>query len=285
MKMRRFILSAALSASVCCLAAAAQPYGENRTLPADSAWGNPRVNEVNRAPMHATLDIENLPTVSLHGLWKFDWVENAWDRPEDYYRTDYDDKGWGTEQQNHVGTYRRWIEIPAGWKGQDVFAHFGSVTSNITLYVNGQYVGYSEDSKMEAVFDITPYIKPGEKNLLAFQVFRWCDGTYLEDQDFWRLNGVARESYLYARSPERLLALEATPDLDASYKNGTLAIKGKVTEGVQNVGLTLTSPEGRTVGRRWPISPLTVRSRLRPVSALPQNGRPRPPLSTVWTLW
>lgn len=282
MKMRRFILSAALSVSVC-LAAAAQPYGENRTLPADSAWGNPRVNEVNRAPMHATLDIENLPTVSLHGLWKFDWVENAWDRPEDYYRTDYDDKGWGTipvpgmwelngygdpvyvnncyvwrnffesrppqipEQQNHVGTYRRWIEIPAGWKGQDVFAHFGSVTSNITLYVNGQYVGYSEDSKMEAVFDITPYIKPGEKNLLAFQVFRWCDGTYLEDQDFWRLNGVARESYLYARSPERLLTLEATPDLDASYKNGTLAIKGKVTEGVQNVGLTLTSPEGRTV--------------------------------------
>ena len=233
--------------------------------------------------MHATLDIENLPTVSLHGLWKFDWVENAWDRPEDYYRTDYDDKGWGTipvpgmwelngygdpvyvnncyvwrnffesrppqipEQQNHVGTYRRWIEISADWKGQDVFAHFGSVTSNITLYVNGKYVGYSEDSKLEAVFDITPYIKPGEKNLIAFQVFRWCDGTYLEDQDFWRLSGVARESYLYARNPERLLTLEATPDLDASYRNGTLAIKGRVTDGVQNVDLTLTSPEGRTV--------------------------------------
>lgn len=265
------------------MAAAAQPYGGDRTIEADSVWGNPRVNQVNRAPMHVTMDVENLPVVTLHGMWKFDWVENAWDRPDDYYRTDYDDKGWGTipvpgiwelngygdplyvntsyawrnffesrppyvpGQQNHVGTYRRWIEIPADWKGQDVFAHFGSVTSNITLYVNGQYVGYSEDSKMEAVFDITRYIKPGEKNLFAFQVFRWCDGTYLEDQDFWRLTGVARESYLYARDPQRLLTIEATPDLDASYKNGTLTVKGQVTSGVQNVGLTLISPEGRTV--------------------------------------
>ena len=280
--MRRFILSVAALATVC-IAAASQPYGGDRTLQADSVWGNPRINEVNRAPMHASLDIENLKTVSLHGLWKFNWVENAWDRPEDYYRSDYDDKGWGTipvpgmwelngygdpvyvnncyvwrnffdsrppyvpGQQNHVGTYRRWIEIPADWKGQDIFAHFGSVTSNISLYVNGEYVGYSEDSKIEAVFDITPYIKPGEKNLLAFQVFRWCDGTYLEDQDFWRLTGVARESYLYARAPQRLLTIEATPDLDASYKNGSLSIKGHVTSGVQNVGLTLTSPDGRTV--------------------------------------
>lgn len=280
--MKRLFLSLAVLASVS-MAAAAQPYGGDRTLDADSAWGNPEVNQVNRAPMHVTMDVENLPVVTLHGLWKFDWVENAWDRPEDYYRTDYDDKGWGTipvpgiwelngygdpvyvnncyvwrnffesrppyipEQQNHVGSYRRWIEVPADWKGKDVFARFGSVTSNITLYVNGQYVGYSEDSKMEAVFDITPYVKPGEKNLIAFQVFRWCDGTYLEDQDFWRLTGVARESYLYARDPQRLLTIEATPDLDASYKNGTLTVKGQVTSGVQNVGLTLISPEGRTV--------------------------------------
>ena len=280
--MKRLFLSLALLASIS-IAAAARPYGGDRILDVDSVWGNPEVNGVNRAPMYASLDIENLKTVSLHGIWKFNWVENAWDRPEDYYRTDYDDKGWGTipvpgmwelngygdpvyvnncyvwrnffesrpplipEQQNHVGTYRRWIEVPADWTGQDIFAHFGSVTSNITLYVNGQYVGYSEDSKMEAVFDITPYIRPGEKNLIAFQVFRWCDGTYLEDQDFWRLNGVARESYLYARAPQRLLNIEVTPDLDASYKNGTLSVKGLVTSGVRSVGLTLTSPEGRTV--------------------------------------
>ena len=280
MKRLFFFLAVLFSLS---MAAAAQAYGDGRTIDADSVWGNPRINAVNRVPMHVTMDIENLPVVSLHGTWKFDWVENAWDRPEDYYRTDYDDKGWGTipvpgiwelngygepvyvnncyvwrnffesrppyipGQQNHVGTYRRWIEIPSDWKGKDVFAHFGSVTSNISLYVNGQYVGYSEDSKLEAVFDITSCIKPGEKNLIAFQVFRWCDGTYLEDQDFWRLTGVARESYLYARDPQRLLTIEATPDLDASYRNGTLSVKGQVTPGVQNVGLTLVSPEGRTV--------------------------------------
>ena len=280
--MKRLFLFLSVLASFS-MAAAAQAYGDGRTIDVDSVWGNPRVNEVNRAPMHVTMDIGNLPVVSLHGTWKFNWVENAWDRPEDYYRTDYDDKGWGTipvpgmwelngygepvyvnncyvwrnffesrppyipGQQNHVGTYRRWIEVPADWDGKDIFAHFGSVTSNITLYVNGQYVGYSEDSKLEAVFDITSFIKPGEKNLLAFQVFRWCDGTYMEDQDFWRLSGVARESYLYAREPQRILTVEATPDLDASYRNGTLSMKGQVTAGVRNVGLSLISPEGKTV--------------------------------------
>ncbi len=280
--MTRLCLSLAVLVSFS-LSAAAQAYGDGYVLEADSVWGNPRVNSVNRAPMHATMDIADLSRVSLHGIWKFDWVENAWDRPEDYYRTDYDDRGWGTipvpgvwelngygdpvyvnncyvwrnffesrppyipGQQNHVGTYRRWIDVPADWKGMDVFVHFGSVTSNITLYVNGKYVGYSEDSKLEAEFDITPYIVPGEENLIAFQVFRWCDGTYLEDQDFWRLSGVARESYMYARDPQRLLTIEATPDLDGSYRNGTLAVKGSVTLGVRNVGLTLEAPDGRTV--------------------------------------
>ena len=81
-----------------------------------------------------------------------------------------------------------------------MIAHFGSVTSNIYLYVNGQYVGYAEDAKVAAEFDITPYLKKGD-NLIAFQTFRWCDGSWCEDQDFWRLSGVARDSYLYAREP------------------------------------------------------------------------------------
>ena len=83
-------------------------------------------------------------------------------------------------ENNHVGSYRREIVVPASWKGKDIIAHFGSVTSNMYLWVNGRYVGYSEDSKLEAEFDLTPYLKPGQKNLIAFQVFRWCDGTYLE---------------------------------------------------------------------------------------------------------
>lgn len=77
---------------------------------------------------------------------------------------------------NHVGSYRREITVPAGWKGKEIIAHFGSVTSNMYLWVNGKYVGYSEDSKLEAEFNLTPYLKPGQKNLIAFQVFRWCDG-------------------------------------------------------------------------------------------------------------
>ena len=139
--MKRLVLLLAVLASLS-MAAQAQPYDRGRTLDADSVWGNPGVNEVNRVPMCATLDIDNPETVSLHGVWKFNWVENAWDRPVDYYRPDYDDRGWGSmpvpgiwelngygdplylnigyawrnffendpphvpEFQNHVGTYR-----------------------------------------------------------------------------------------------------------------------------------------------------------------------------------
>lgn len=266
-----------------CSSVLAQSVDRAAVVEADSTWGNPYVNGVGREPMSATLDIETSETVSLHGIWKFNWVENSCDRPVDYYKVDYDDRGWGTIPlpgiwelngygdplylnvgyawrnffkndpphvpvfQNHVGTYRGTVEIPEGWNGdKDVFVHFGSVTSNITLYVNGEYVGYSEDSKLEAVFDITDFVKPGD-NLFAFQVFRWCDGTYLEDQDFWRLSGIARESYVYARPKQRVQTVEAVPDLDASYRNASLSIRGKVTAGVTGVGLTLRSPEGKSV--------------------------------------
>lgn len=252
-------------------------------LEADSAWADPDVCSINRAPMYASMDVEGLQTVSLHGIWKFDWVENAWDRPVDYFREDYDDRSWETIPlpgiwelngygdplyvntgyawrnffksnppqvpmfQNHVGTYRRYVEVPQEWIGKkDIFIRFGSVTSNLTLYINGQYVGYSEDSKLEAEFDITDYVRPGA-NLIAFQVFRWCDGTYLEDQDFWRLSGVARESYLYARDIRRVLTVEAFPGLDAAYRNGTLDVRGQVTDGVEKVGLSLVDPEGEVV--------------------------------------
>ncbi len=89
------------------------------------------------------------------------------------------------------------------------------------LWVNGKFVGYSEDSKMEAEFDLTPYLKPGQKNLIAFQVFRWCDGSYLEDQDFFRYSGVLRDCYLYVRHAKRIEDLRVTPDLDDRYQDGT----------------------------------------------------------------
>ena len=128
------------------------------------------------------------------------------------------------EENNHVGSYRKEVIIPQDWKSKDIFIHFGSVVSNIYLWVNGHYVGYSEDSRLEAEFNLTKYLKPG-KNLIAFQVFRWCDGTYLEDQDFIRYSGVARDCFLYAKNTQHIKDIRVTPDLDSDYKNGSLDVE------------------------------------------------------------
>jgi beta-galactosidase len=263
-------------------------------------WNNPRLNSINREIMVSTFfaypsedmallgQKEHNPWFrSLHGVWKFNWVKDRDQRPTDFYRVDYNDKGWDRmpipgiwelhgfgdplyinsgyawnrqyksnpplvpDQNNHVGTYRGEIDIPSDWKGMDIYAHFGSVTSNILLYINGKMVGYSEDSKLEAEFNITSYVKPG-KNLFAFQVHRWCDGTYMEDQDFWRLSGIARESFLYARPKKHLKDIKITPDLDANYQNGTLAIHVEVTPGVKEITFTLIDPYGKPVAKeKW----------------------------------
>ena len=257
-------------------------------------WQDPNVNAINRAAMHTNyfayeseqaalkgcrLASDNYMT--LNGTWKFNWVQNADQRPTDFYKVDFNDKGWDNIQvpgvwelngygdpiyvnvgypwrsqyknnppyvptvNNHVGTYRKEIELPADWKGRQIMAHFGSVTSNMYLWVNGKFVGYSEDSKLEVEFDLTKYLRPG-KNIIAFQVFRWCDGTYLEDQDFFRYSGVGRDCYLYTRTANHIEDIRITPDLDAQYKDGTLQIdiqmKGKGT-----VDLKLLDKEGKEV--------------------------------------
>lgn len=149
---------------------------------------------------------------------------------------------------NHVGTYRRVIDLPADWNGKQVVAHFGSATSNIYLFVNGQFAGYAEDAKVAAEFDITKLLKPG-KNLIAFQVFRWCDGSWDEDQDFWRLCGVARDCYLFARNQKtQITNLRITPDLVDNYQNGVLSIKTDV-EGTPTVEYTLYNENNLAVGK------------------------------------
>lgn len=148
-------------------------------------------------------------------------------------------------ENNHVGSYRKEIIIPAEWSEKEIFAHFGSVTSNMYLWVNGKYVGYSEDSKLEAEFNLTKYLKPG-KNLIAFQVFRWCDGTYLEDQDFFRYSGVGRNCYLYSRNKKYIQDIRVTPDLDSNYTNGTLNVALNLN-GSGTVELNLTDPAGKSV--------------------------------------
>lgn len=225
---------------------------------------------------------QSMNYMSLDGTWKFNWVANADQRPTDFYKTDLDDSKWKNIQMpgnwemlgygqpeyvnigfawrghfdqqppavptkdNHVGSYRREINIPANWDGKRVIAHFGSVTSNIYLYVNGQFAGYAEDSKVAAEFDITPFLKKG-KNLIAFQSFRWCDGSWCEDQDFWRLSGPARENYLYARSKDhRLLDVRVETELKNNYKDGALNITAKL-QGNTLAYFGLYDPDGKEV--------------------------------------
>lgn len=255
-------------------------------------WHDPAVNAVNREPMRAanfafrkgeTGCMKNSANyLSLNGTWKFNWVNDADCRPTDFWKKDFNDRGWDNIQvpgvwelngygdpiyvntgyawrnsfennppqvptsDNHVGTYRREIMVPASWKGKDIFAHFGSVTSCIYLWVNGRYVGYSEDSKLETEFNLTPYIVPGKENLICFQVFRWCDGSYLEDQDFFRLSGVARDSYLFARDKKRVIDVRVTPDLTDNYRNGELAVDLQLS-GSMPVALRLEDAEGKVV--------------------------------------
>ena len=264
---------------------------------AQPRWEDPKVNEVNREPMHSAffayeseesaasgIKESSINFMSLNGFWKFNWVEHAWQRPLDFHKVDKNDKGWDMisvpgiwelngygdpiyvnhgyawknqysnnpplvpEENNHVGSYRKVIELPTNWHGKQIFIHFGSVTSNIDLYVNGKFVGYSEDSKLEAEFNLTKYLKPG-KNLIAFQTFRWCDGSYLEDQDFWRFSGVGRNCYLYARSKTYIRDLKVTPDLENDYTDGKLNVKIDLT-GSASVALKLADSEGHVVARK-----------------------------------
>ena len=149
---------------------------------------------------------------------------------------------------NHVGSYRRIIELPANWDGKQVVAHFGSVTSNIYLFVNGHYAGYAEDGKVAAEFDITKFVKPG-KNLIAFQTFRWCDGSWDEDQDFWRLSGVARNCYLFAKNPAvQVSNIKITPDLLNDYQDGELLINVNV-KGNPLIDFQLINANNQVVGK------------------------------------
>ena len=218
--------------------------------------------------------------LSMEGMWKFNFVKDHQNAPEGFYALKYDDSqwvdfpvpglfelngygdkiyknigyAWGTtfksnppyigETNNYTGSYRRTFELPADWNGQEVFFHVGSATSNLTLWVNGKYVGYSEDSKVAAEFNITKYLKKGQ-NLIAMQIMRWCDGSYLEDQDFWRFTGIAREVYLYARPKVHIQDFFVRQDCQNG--NGLLDVDVKVA-GKAQVEARLYDSAGNQVG-------------------------------------
>ena len=192
--------------------------------------------------------------LSMEGSWRFYFVKDHDQAPKDFFSLTFDDSEWVdfpvpglfeiegfgdktyknagyawsttfesnppyiSETNNYTGSYRREFELPQDWQGQEVFFHVGSVTSNLSVWVNGKYVGYSEDSKVAAEFNITKYLKKG-KNLIAMQVMRWCDGSYLEDQDFWRFTGIAREVYLYTQ-PKAHFTNIIVSDQDYDYAQG-----------------------------------------------------------------
>lgn len=217
---------------------------------------------------------------SLNGEWKFNWVKKPGDRPLDFFKPDYDVSGWGTipvpsnwEMEGHglriytnveypfeknppnaptewnpVGSYRRDFEIPTDWKGRETHIVFDGVQSAFYLWVNGEKVGYSQGSRTPAEFNITPYLKPG-KNTVAAEVYRWCDGSYLEDQDFWRLSGIYRDVYLWSTAKSHIRDFTVVTDLDDQYKDAVLKVGAELTHPARKVELELFDASGTSVGK------------------------------------
>ncbi|GAB2525053.1 glycoside hydrolase family 2 TIM barrel-domain containing protein [Microbulbifer agarilyticus] len=196
----------------------------------------------------------------MNGQWKFNWVEHPSLRPQEFYRPGYDDSGWDSiavpanweingygipyyhshacfqqdavppelpARYNPVGSYRQTFSLPESWEGQQVYIHLGAVKSAFYIWLNGERIGYSQDSKTAAEFDLTPYVQPGE-NVLALQVFRYSDGSYFECQDMWRMSGIERDVYLYATPRVHVRDFHARSDLANGYRDGVIAFSAQI---------------------------------------------------------
>ena len=272
--MRQVMRAATWSVVVVAVMAAAwlRPTSSAQAAPPPE-WQDPAVVGVNREAPHATFTIypdepsalTNLRSAtpfyqSLNGSWKFHWVPKPADRPIDFYKVGFDDKGWSAIRvpsdwqlegydvpiytnitypwgkvdpplvpidHNPVGSYRRHFTLPATWGGRRVFVNFDGVASAFYLWVNGQRVGYSEDSRTPAEFDLTKYVTPGD-NVIAVEVYRWCDGSYLEDQDFWRLSGIFRDVTLWSADTIHIRDVDVRADLDADLRGGRVRVKADI---------------------------------------------------------
>ncbi len=266
MKMRRIFLAACLP--LLCVSVHAQKAED---------WQNPAVFEINRMPMRATFVTDQQQTLNLNGLWKFYFNEAPENRLKGFENPSFDDSAWREipvpghwelngycdpmylnigypwrghyknnppivpTEHNYVGQYRKTFTVDKSWIGKQICLNIGSATSNVRVWVNGKMVGYSQDSKLEARFDLTKYVKAGE-NLLALEIFRWCDGTYLEDQDFWRLSGIARGVEVYTREPARLEDVHVRGEMDGTYE-----ALFEVTSGITSLDYSILDGKGNTV--------------------------------------
>ncbi len=267
------LMTAVLCVMALGMAAVASGATKKQTLP---DWQNPQVVQRNRIPMASHFETDGLKLM-LNGVWNFNWNEDMNARPTDFHTLTFDDSGWDTipvpgmwelngygdpvylnvgyawrghyannppypaDWHNYVGQYRRTFVLDENWNGKDIFLHIGSATSNVRVWVNGKEAGYSEDSKLEARFDITKFVKTGE-NLIALEIFRWCDGTYLEDQDFWRLSGISRDVYVYSREKKRIEDIKVL-----ASASGKAELRAEVSKGVTSVSFEIFDPYGKQV--------------------------------------
>ena len=267
------LMTAVLCVIALGMAAVASGATKKQALP---DWQDPQVVQRNRIPMSSHFETDGLKLM-LNGTWNFNWNEDMNARPTDFHSLAYDDSGWDTipvpgmwelngygdpvylnvgyawrgqyannppfpaDWHNYVGQYRKTFTLDENWSGKDIFLHIGSATSNVRVWINGKEVGYSEDSKLEARFDITKFVKTGE-NLVALEIFRWCDGTYLEDQDFWRLSGISRDVYVYSREKKRIEDIKVQ-----AAASGMAELRADVSKGVTSVSFEIVDPFGKQV--------------------------------------
>ena len=236
-------------------------------------WENPEIFQINREEPTASFykysdEIEALKNdswqnsslyKSLNGTWNFYYADSIQARPTDFYKNDFDIRGWDTievpsnwemkdfgipvytnikymfpsnppyipHNLNNNGSYKKTFEIPENWDGKDIYLHFAGVSGAMYVWLNGEMVGYNEGSKTAAEFKITDIVKKGTNNL-AVQVMRWSDASYMEDQDFWRLSGIERDVYVYATNKITLRDFRVIADLENDFKDGVLNLNLKV---------------------------------------------------------
>ena len=249
-----------------------------------NAWNDVNIYEINRLyPRTNVVPKGEQWSQCLNGDWKFQWVDSPSKAPADFYKEGYNASGWKTIKvpanwelngygtpiyvnvdnefrpnepplapikDNPVGCYLTEFNLPETWKDRMTFINFGAVKSAYFVWVNGQFVGFTEDAKTNAEFDLTPYVKVG-KNMLAVKVYRFSNGSYFECQDFWRLSGIERDVMLYSKPMLNVYDYEIHAGLDKSYQNGTFSIKVKLqskTNKIQkNSSLIVGAYEGKEV--------------------------------------
>ena len=264
----------------------------------------------------------------MNGAWKFNWVRSPGERPQDFFQEGFDDSDWDRipvpsnweiqgygvpiylnhpyefeknppyihHDYNPVGSYRTTFQVPEDWGDREVFLHFGAVKSAMYLWVNGQQVGYSQGSKLPAEFNVTDYLRTGE-NLLAVEVYRWSDGSYLECQDFWRISGIERDVFLWAAPKIHIRDVFVKAGLDDNYRNGRLEVTvdlanyGMSASEAVTVEMAVVDPDDGSVISNPHLTMDVPAEGAERIGHRPgrcrtgeENGPPKPPISTTSTL-